>query len=102
MSLSEKLLASFDEAQYKSSSGKTFEVPAGKWKHIKKSAEWEKNNENDAKGKVGSFSSSNPYLEWQSDDGKSSMSIDVKELQGGGSSLHFKAKSGMEYWFQKA
>jgi hypothetical protein len=101
MSLSSRLLLSFTEATMKSSSGKTFEIPSGKWKHVKKSAEWERDNKNDAKGKAGDFSKNDPYLQWTSDDGKSSMSIDAKEIKDSGSDLYLKSKGGLEFWFQR-
>lgn len=93
---------SVDESTMKSSSGKTFEIPKGKWKHLRVSAEWEKNNDNDAKGKIGDFRKNGVYLEWTSDDGKSSLNCDVKDISASDSSIHMKARTGMEYWFQRA
>ena len=80
---------------------KKFNLPPGKWKHVKKSYEWEKNNRNGAKGMVGEFSEEKRYLVWQSDDGKETLFMEVKEIRTDGITLYIRHRSGLEYWFTK-
>lgn len=97
-----KLAESILEATMRSSTGKTFEIPAGEWVHVKRSAEWEKNNGNDAKGLTGTFRKNRHYLEWQSDNGRASINMDVKDITVSATDIHIKSKGGLEFWFKNA
>lgn len=77
------------------------EIPKGKWKHLKKSYQWEQYNENNAKNKVGEFGTEAQYLVWKSDDSRESLFMEVKEIKETNDTLYIRHRSGLEYWFKK-
>lgn len=81
--------------------GKTFDIPTGKWKHLKKSYEWEKYNENNAKNKLGEFGTEAQYLVWKSDDSRETLFMEVKDIRVTDKQVYVRHRSGLEYWFGK-
>lgn len=78
-----------------------FNIPEGKWKHVKKSWSWEQHNDNFAKGKTGDFRMSGAYLHWQSNDATTSLFIEVKAIRETKLTLYIIHRSGLEYWFKR-